>query len=91
MTPFRSDLKALEYAMGGAMPFLQAGEVYWEWEGREFARTCHGAADWANAIRWAVRNQDEVRARAQQAREYVLRERTYATEIEQWRRAVAPA
>lgn len=88
LAKYRSDLKALEYAMGGAMPILQDGEVYWEWADKEFARICHSAADWADAIKWAVCNQDEVRARATEAREYVLRERTYATEIERWREAI---
>lgn len=89
LAKYRSDLKALEYAMGGAMPFVQSGEVYWEWADKDFARTCYSAADWASAIKWAVRNQDEVRARAAQAREYVLRERTYSTEIKRWDDAIS--
>jgi hypothetical protein len=41
------------------------------------------------AIKWALKNRDEVSALAQQAREYVLAERTFKTEIERWREAVA--
>lgn len=88
LAKYRSDLKALEYAMGGAMPFLQSSEPYWDWSDKPFARICHTQSDWASAIKWAVRNQDEVRARAQQAREYVLAERTIKTEIERWREAI---
>lgn len=85
---YRSDLKALEYAMGGAMPVLQASEPYWEWENLLFAGWCTTPSHWVDAIKWCVENQDEVRARATQAREYVLRERTFKTEIEKWRAAV---
>jgi hypothetical protein len=85
---YRSDLKALEYAMGGAMPFLQSAEPYWEWYGKEYARTANSPQDWLKQIKWAVANRDEVRARALQAREYVLRERTFRTEINKWRDAI---
>lgn len=91
MTPlakYRSDLKALEYAMGGAMPILQACEVYWDWQDRPFAGWCSTPGDWMAAVKWAVANQDEVRDRARQAREYVLQHRTFGTEIERWRQAV---
>lgn len=86
---YRSDLKALEYAMGGAMPILQSSEPYWEWEDKPFARTCHTPDDWTGAIKWAVKNRDAVSALAQQAREYVLSERTFKTEIEKWRKAIS--
>lgn len=91
MTPlakYRSDLKALEYAMGGAMPFLQRSEPYWEWEGKEFARTCSSPSEWMDAIKWAVKNRDEVRQRAERARDYVLAERTIGTEIKRWLEAI---
>jgi hypothetical protein len=89
LTKYRSDLKALEYAMGGAMPFLQASEPYWEWEDKEFARTVWSESAWMAQMKWAVANRDEVRARAQQAREYVLEHRTFRTEIDRWRTAIA--
>ena len=88
LAKYRSDLKALEYAMGGAMPFLQSSDPYWEWEDKEYARICHTPDDWMRAIKWAVQNRDEVRQKAQRARDYVLRERTFATEIERWREAI---
>jgi hypothetical protein len=40
-------------------------------------------------IHWCVKNQDEARAIAREARELVLRERTFATEIDRWRDALA--
>lgn len=91
MTKYRSDVKALEYAMGGAMPILQAERPYDEWRHVPFARMCWTADDWMEALKWAVRNQDEVRARGAEAREYVLRERTFKTEIAKWKEAIGAA
>ena len=91
MTEYRSDVKALEYAMGGAMPILQAEAPYAEWRDVPFARMCWTPDDWMDALKWAVRNQDEVRARGAQAREFVLRERTFETEIEKWKEAIGAA
>ncbi len=88
MTKYRSDLKALEYAMGGAMPLVQGTEPYWEWSDFEFSRVCSTPDEWAKAIRWTVENQDTVRAKAQEARSYVLAERTFTTEIDRWRQAI---
>lgn len=89
LAKYRSDLKALEYAMGGAMPILQSSEPYWEWEDKSFAWICHTPKDWERAIKWAVKNQDVVRIKAERARRYVLRERTIATEVEKWRQAIS--
>lgn len=88
LAKYRSDLKALEYAMGGAMPLLQSSEPYWEWEDKPFARICHTPGDWLKAIKWAVANRDEVRWRAEQARDYVLRERTIQGETSKWKEAL---
>lgn len=89
MTKYRSDLKVLEYAMGGAMPFVQAYEPYWEWLDSDFTRVASTPDEWMQQIKWAVANRDEVRSRAQQAREFVLEHRTFRTEIERWRQAIA--
>jgi hypothetical protein len=88
MTKYRSDLKALEYSISGAMPMLQGDRPYDEWRELPFARMCWTEADWQQQIKWAVRNQDEVRARGAEAREFVLRERTFTTEIDRWREAI---
>lgn len=88
MTKYRSDVKALEYAMGAAFPILQAYAPYDEWRDKPYARVCWTEDDWVDVIRWAVRNRDEVRERGLLAREYVLRERTFRTEVEKWRSAV---
>lgn len=85
---YRSDLKALEYAMGGAMPLLQAAEPYWEWEHLPFIDWCVTQGDWMRAIKWVVENQDGARSMAQHARNYVLEHRTIGVEIDRWRDAI---
>lgn len=89
LAKYRSDLKALEYSMAGALPILQSSEPYWEWDEKPFAWTCHTAGDWEEAIRWAVSNRDEVRAMSRAARNYVLAERAFSTEINKWKEAIS--
>ncbi len=92
MTKYRSDVKALEYSMAGALPILSGGlPVFDEWRDKEYARICNSESDWMKTIKWAVANRDEVRARALQAREYVLHERTMSTEIQKWKEAIGVA
>jgi len=86
LAKYRSDLKALEYAMGGALPILQDAEPYWEWADR--VPVAHTPDDWMRHIKWCVANRDEVRQRAEQTRDYVLAERTFRTEINRWRQAI---
>jgi len=88
MTKYRSDVKALEYSMAGAFPILQAERPYDEWRDKEYARMCWTSSDWMSAIKWAVANQDEVRAKGNLAREHVLLNRTFKTEIAKWRKAI---
>lgn len=88
MTKYRSDVKALEYAMAGALPVLQAYEPYAEWDDKP-ARRCWTEKDWLDEIKWCVKNQDGARELAAKAREYVLQERTFKQEIVKWREAVS--
>lgn len=85
---FRSDLKPLEYGMGATLPILQAAPPYADWHDKP-ALMCWTEKDWMEQVKWCVRNQDEVRALGQLTREYVLRERTFTTEIDHWRTALA--
>lgn len=85
---YRSDLKALESAMGLACPVLSDVEPYEDWtEDR-----CLKAADakgFLHAIKHLVANRDEARQLAEAAREYVLKERTTEAQIHTWREAIA--
>ena len=85
---YRSDVKALEYAMAGAMPVLQSMPPYADWPALPFAFVPATKDEWREALQWCVRNRDEVRERGMAAREYVLGERTMAHEIERWREAL---
>lgn len=84
---YRSDVKALEYAMGLACPVLSDAPPYAEWHDRPclMARDAKG---FLHAIQHLVRNREEARQLAAEAREYTLRERTIQTQIEAWREAI---
>jgi hypothetical protein len=83
----RSDLKVLEYAMAGAMTIAQRLAPYEEWfDGPALVATT--AKEYADHVRWCVRNQDEARAMGREARELVLNTRTITAEIPKWREAV---
>lgn len=79
----KSDLKILEAAMVGALPIVTPGEAYGDW----FKSDVLFAADkqdWTTQIEWCLDNRDEVKMRAQNIREVVLRDRGIATIKEDW-------
>jgi hypothetical protein len=83
----RSDVKALEIAMGGGLPILSDVAPYKEWHDRP-ALVARNGDEFSKRVRWCVSNRDEVRRMASEARAYVLRERTIQTEVEAWREAI---
>lgn len=83
---YRSDLKALEGAMAGAWPIVSTATPFKTWQDRTM--TCTTAKDWQDAIRWAVRHRDEIPRLAQEAKDYVLAERTISKNIEKWEEAI---
>lgn len=82
----KSDVKALEMAMTGALPVYSNVEPYRAYMGAGIR--CKNKRDFMDALRWAVFHQDDVRAEAGRAREYVLKERTIRTAIGRWREVV---
>lgn len=84
----RSDLKALEYAMAGAVPFVSDVDPY---KGCEVPGIMHCPTPKAflSAVQWAVANQHEIKDLAREARAYVLDERTVEANIDKWEAAVA--
>ena len=84
----RSDLKALEYAVSGVLPVLSAEPPYDDWRDQP-ALFAHTAKDFETQIRWCVRNQDEARRMAKEARSHVLNERLIEHKIHLWRNAIA--
>jgi len=83
----KSDVKALEYAMAGAMPLVSRAEPYRPWFDKPDFTVADG--DWFERIRWAVQNQDEVFFLARDAREHVLSKRTIHRSIKLWKAAIS--
>lgn len=90
-TPFargRSDLKWLEYSMGGAASVVSDIECYSTVpDGLAFKAA--DPAGFLDAVRHLVRNRDEARQMAAAAREYVLANRTTQAQLGTWQEAIA--
>lgn len=82
----KSDLKVLEGAMAGAFPILQAWEPYKEWiaKGDDYCKWAASDKDWEKQIKWAVKNRDEVRAKAIKLREHVIETRSIEVTKADW-------
>lgn len=83
----RSDVKALEYTMGGAACVLSDQPPYEWWHGRP-ALMAKTAKDFLHHVKWLVGNQDEARAMAAEAKKVVLKERTIQANAHLWRQAI---
>jgi len=83
----KSDVKALEGVMGGALPVVSHTEPYSPWWDRGYV--AERRRDWLRIIKHLVGNRDEVRQAWQDAYAYVLAERTIEKGIEAWRTALA--
>ncbi len=85
----KSDIKAMEYAMGGVLPVVARTESYapW-WRDQGWPYAAQTEAEWAEVIRHLVKNRDEIKPAAARAKEYVLAERTIKKEIIRWEEAI---
>jgi glycosyltransferase involved in cell wall biosynthesis len=93
-TPFsrgKSDLKALEYAMAGALPVISKLEPYEPWQPLvgEACLEAQTVDEWFETLRWCVENRDEVRAMAKRARAHVLASRTVEATRQAWADAIS--
>jgi len=84
----KSDIKAMEYAMMGAMPLPANVEAYRPWTDMGWPSPST-EDDWIEMIQYAVRNRDWVKEQAAVAKEYVLNERVIWKEVPRWREAIA--
>lgn len=84
----KSDLKALEYTMAGVVPFLAREEPYRPWFDKPDFLVEPGEQSWLEKVKWIVRNQDALPSMLEQARTYVLNERTTAANICRWEEAI---
>jgi hypothetical protein len=87
----KSDLKALEYAMAGAMPVISKLEPYEPWQQLvgEACLEAQSVEEWFETLRWCVENRDEVRAMAGRARAHVLASRTIQATRQAWADAIS--
>lgn len=85
----KSDVKAMEGAMGGAAVVVSKTEPFrpW-WDGEAPGYVAETAKDFKRIVKHLVRNRDEVRQAAQAAREYVLTERNIHRTVQEWRDAL---
>lgn len=93
-TPFsrgKSDLKALEYAMAGAMPVISKLDPYEPWQPLvgEACQEAQTVEEWFETLRWCVENRDTVREMAGRARAHVLANRTIEATKQAWADAIA--
>jgi glycosyltransferase involved in cell wall biosynthesis len=84
----RSDLKALESAMGGCALILSDVPPYQSWRDGENCLKAADARGFYRAVRHLVEHRDEARQLGAAAREYVLRERTAEAQIDRWKEAI---
>lgn len=82
----KSDVKALEYAMAGVCPLVSDVVPYRTLQ--HIPDLVIGDRDWAEAIRYFVKNPDLARTRAAEVKDWVMRERTIQTTVSLWREAV---
>lgn len=79
----KSDVKLLEYSMAGVLPLFSRETPFEPWFDY-FPDLALEADDWLPAIRWAIANQDDVKARAQDCKEFVMEHRSIQANIHKW-------
>jgi hypothetical protein len=84
----KSDVKCLEYAMAGVLPVMQDAEPYRPWKDIGWGLMPQTEADWGDVIREIVANREMVGEYADEAKKYVLDNRTIQGNIDKWREAV---
>jgi len=85
----KSDVKALEYAMAGALPVVARTEAYspW-WRDQDWPYTAQTEGEWEEIIRHLVKNRDEIKEGAMAAYIYTCEHRTIQHEIDAWKEAI---
>lgn len=83
----KSDIKALEYLMAGALPIVSDSPPYRAWRGK--LPMASSGAEFQRHVRYFVEHPDEALDMVEEARDYMLDHRTVDTGIDQWREAIA--
>jgi hypothetical protein len=88
----KSDVKALEYAMSGVASVLQNNQVYnRDWKHGETALLAGSPDEMAEMVAILISNSNMRYDLVQNARQYVLEERTIQGNIDEWKNAVLGA
>lgn len=86
----KSDVKALEAAMGGACSVVSRTEPYREWWAGDAPGYSAGTPkEFVKVVKHLVEHRDEVRETARLAREYALTTRHISRSIGAWKEAIA--
>lgn len=85
----RSDIKAVEYAMAGALPVVTDMTSYSPWTHGFGCWKCKTPQDWKKALEFLVTHPEDLRSMQRDAKAYVLKERTIQKSIGAWSEAVA--
>jgi len=84
----RSDLKALEYLMVGAVPILSDAIPYRDWVDGDGCRKAADAHGFLRATQELVNDMETARGLARAGQDYVMRERTIERNAWRWREAI---
>lgn len=84
----KSDIKAIEYALAGALPIVQADSpCFAGWP--DVVPSATTETEWRKIVKWAVTHPDEVRELAKKAYQHVLETKLIGQHIHKWREAIA--
>lgn len=84
----KSDIKAMEYAMAGAVPVVSTALPYKPWNDMGWLSAGDGL-QFTRLVKDLVKNREDVKELAAQAKEYVLGERTISHSIGLWKEAIS--
>lgn len=83
----RSDIKASEYAMAGALPIVHDAEPYEDWTHMENCLKAQSSTDYLNQVKWAMSHRDEAKQLAAEAKKWVMLNRNIRNQVGVWREA----
>ena len=87
-TECKSDLKALEGAMSGAVPVMSNQPPYADWKDRP-GILCNDAYDFKRGVKRLVNDREATRVLAEEARQWVLDNRDIRKNVWRWQEAAA--
>jgi len=84
----KSDIKAIEYVLSGAVPIVQKAPPYRDWF--EIVPACETKKEWLKAVKWACQAPaEELQEVWERAHAFLLERKLIPQHIGKWRAAVA--